>query len=400
MTQPIPHPAPFLAGEMSAQMPGPRRHVLYLIDVLWGLGGAERALLRMAKLLPPERYRCTIGTFRLRPAAPVFSELPCPVREFPIQRMIGWQALRAARDLRRFIRSENVQIVHTFFESADLLGGPVAKLSGCPVIVSSRRDMGILRNTRHRIGYRLISGVFDQVQAVSGAVREQTIRADRLHPSKVVTIPNGIEVEKVLAAKSTGAVEKLELDGRGPVIASVGHIRRVKGFDVLLRAAAEICKVWPRAMFLIVGSIQEPACDRELHNQVHQLGLGNNVRFLGKMDNEIVWSLLKCCDVFCLPSRSEGMSNALLEAMCCALPCVATAVGGTPEVLEDGGAGFVVPNEDHGAVAERILTLLGNRELARRMGLRGQAIIAERFSAEAMVRNMVREYDRLMEGAR
>ena len=88
-------------------------------------------------------------------------------------------------------------MVHTFFESADLLGGLVAKLSGVPVVISSRRDMGILRSTRHRIAYRLMSPLFNQVQAVSDAVREETIRADRISPHKVVTIPNGIEVEKL-----------------------------------------------------------------------------------------------------------------------------------------------------------------------------------------------------------
>ncbi len=124
-------------------------------------------------------------------------------------------------------------------------------------------------------------------------------------------------------------------DGR-PLVVSVGHIRRVKGFDVLLRAAAEVRRVHPDAAFLIVGSVQEPDCDRELQDMVRQLDLERNVRFLGKMDNEDVWSLLKVCDIFCQPSRSEGMSNALLEAMACGLPCVATAVGGTPEVLEDG----------------------------------------------------------------
>jgi glycosyltransferase involved in cell wall biosynthesis len=84
------------------------------------------------------------------------------------------------------------------------------------------------------------------------------------------------------------------------------------------------------------------------------------------MENENVWSLLKVCDVFCQPSRSEGMSNALLEAMACGLPCVATAVGGTPEVLEDGRTGYIVPSEDHHAAANRITGPARDPEGARR----------------------------------
>jgi glycosyltransferase involved in cell wall biosynthesis len=395
MTPLISHPQPIEAG--AAPPTGSPIHILYLIDVLWGLGGAEGVLLRIPKLLPKDRYRCTIGTFRLRPASPVFDQLPCPIREFPVNRVFGIGALRTALDLRRFIRSEGVQIVHTFFESADLLGGLVAKLSGVPVVISSRRDMGILRSTRHHIAYRLMSPLFNQVQAVSGAVRRQTIRADGINPDKVVTIPNGIEIEKLDAADGSGALRHaLRLEDASPLIVSVGHIRRVKGFDVLLRAAAEVRRVYPKATFLIVGSVQEPDCGRDLRDLARQLDLERNVRFLGKMENESVWSLLKLCDVFCQASRSEGMSNALLEAMGCGLPCVATAVGGTPEVIEDGLTGYIVPSEDHQAAAARILSLLDDPACARTMGRLARRVVEERFSAQSMIRSMAGMYDQLL----
>jgi glycosyltransferase involved in cell wall biosynthesis len=389
-----------LVSQMTPSTDG-RVHVLYLIDVLWGLGGAEGVLSRIPGLLPQDRYRCTIGTFRLRPASPIFDGFSCPIREFPVSRVFGRQALRAAMDLRRFIRTERVRIVHTFFESADLLGGLVAKLSGCRVVVSSRRDMGILRSTRHRIAYRVMSPLYSQVQAVSGAVRRETIRADGIDPDKVVTIPNGIEIDKLAAANGAGAMRRgLELEDARPLIVTVGHIRRVKGLDVLLRAAARVCAACPEATFLIVGSVQEPECDRELRDMVRQLGLERNVRFVGKMDSHNVWSLLKLCDVFCLPSRSEGMSNALLEAMGCGLPCVATAVGGTPEAIDDGRTGHLVPSEDYGAMATRILDLLDDRERAREMGRRAKREVEERFSAQSMIGNMVTMYDQLLGGQR
>lgn len=372
-------------------------HILYLIDVLWGLGGAEGVLLRIPGLLPKDRYRCTIGTFRLRPASPVFGQMPCPVREFPVARVFGREAFRTALDLRNFIRSENVQVVHTFFESADLLGGLVAKLSGCKVLISSRRDMGILRSTRHRIGYRLMSPFFSQVQAVSAAVRRETIRADGLDPDRVVTIPNGIEIDKVTAAN--GAMQmcrSLELEGVAPLIVTVGHIRRVKGFDVLLRAAAQVCQSHPTATFLIAGSVQEPDCERDLMELVRHFKLQRNVRFLGKMDSQDVWSLLKVCDIFCLPSRSEGMSNALLEAMACGLPSVATAVGGTPEVIDEGRTGHLVASEDYETLAARISGLIDDPARARQMGQAAKAVVHERYSAESMINTMVKMYDQLL----
>ena len=380
-------------------MSGERPHILYLIDVLWGLAGAEGALLRTARLLPKDRYRCSIGTFRLRPGLALPDDGACPVCEFPLDRVFSVGALRAALRLREFIRSEHVDIVHTFFQTADLVGGLVAKLSGVPVLVSSRRDMGILLTQRQRYGYRLLNPLFDQVQAVSAAVREHAIRTEGLDPAKVVTVPNGIEIEKVTASNGMLALRaSLDLHDTWPVILTVGHLRRVKGTDVLIRAAGRVCRRYPGAVFLIAGSVHEPDYVRELQALVAQLGLERNVRFLGKSDK--AWTLLKLCDVFCLLSRSEGMSNALLEAMACGRPCVATAVGGTPEVIENGRSGWLVPSGDDAAAAERILSLLEDGERAREMGEAARRVVEERFSAQRMIGETVKMYDALLEGRR
>jgi glycosyltransferase involved in cell wall biosynthesis len=368
------------------------------MDTLVGPGGAEGALARTVRLLPKERYRCSLATFHLRRGLSLLKGVPCPVYEFPIKRVFSLGTLRTAMRLREFIQSEQVDIIHTFFRTADLLGGLVAKLSGCPLMISSRRDMGILLTARHRFAYRLVNPLFDQVQAVSSAVREYTIRGGGLDPDKVVTIPNGIEIDKIAMQDGSPAIrEALGLEG-APVVLTVGNIRRVKGFDVLVRAAARVVARRPAVVFLIAGSVLEPEYERELRTLIGQLGLENNVRFLGK--SEDVPSLLKLCDVFCLPSRSEGMPNALLEAMACRLPSVATAVGGTPEVIEDGRSGYLVASEDDAAVAERILSLLDDPALAREIGNAARLRVEQRFSAQRMVDDMVRMYDCLLEARR
>jgi glycosyltransferase involved in cell wall biosynthesis len=374
-----------------------RPHVLYLIDILWGMAGAEGALLRTVRLLPADRYRSSIGTFRLRPGLALLKDCPCPVREFPIQRVASLGALREALRLRDYIRSEKVEIVHTFFQTADLLGGLVAKLSGCPV-VSSRRDMGILLSPKHRFAYRLMNPLFDRVEAVSSAVRDQAIRSGGLDPAKVVTIPNGIELAKIDAVNGSAALGKSLALGGGPVVAVVGHIRRVKGADVLIRAAARVVARYPEATFLIAGSVHEQEFGHELQALVAELGIAPNVRFLGKTGQAP--ALLKLCDVFCLLSRSEGMSNALLEAMACGRPSVATRVGGTPEVIEDGVTGLLVENGDDQAAAEKILSLLDDPARARRMGQAARHRVEERFSAERTMGELVRMYDGLLEGRR
>jgi L-malate glycosyltransferase len=371
-------------------------HVLYLIDQLYSFGGgAEGVLLRMTQALPRDRYRCSVGTFHLDGECPV-EQLPCPVREFRIQRAVSPRTVRAAIDLARYIRRERVAIVHTFFDASDLLGGLVAKLSGCTVI-SSRRDMGYRRSLVREFGYRMASGCFDQVQTVSSAVRTAMIRADRLDPARVVTIPNGIDAESILLAKRDSDLSRLiGLQSTFPRVVMVGNLRPVKGPDTFLRMAAEIVRHYPSAVFVVVGGLGTDEYAGSILRQIGELGIEANVRLLGHRPRATVWALLKECDVFCLPSRSEGMSNALLEAMASGLPCVATAVGGTPEIIENGRTGYLVANEDYRAMAERILGLIRSPQRAFAMGREAQRAVWENFSNAAMVDNVVSQYDRLL----
>lgn len=375
-----------------------RTHILFLIDILVGNGGAESALIRIARLLPKERYRCSIATFRLRPTLPLLKECPCPIYEFPVKRAFSPGALVQALRLRKFIRSEKVDVVHTFFHSSDLLGGAVTKLSGRRALVSSRRDMGILLSSKHRFAYRLMNWMFDRVQTVSDAVRDVTIHAGGVDPARVVTIPNGIEMERIDAAETvSGLKESLAPDG-APMVLTVGNIRKAKGADVMIRAAAGVVARYPRAVFVIAGATNERDHFRELQSMVERLGLGRNIKFLGKTDRAL--SLLKACDIFCLPSRSEGMSNALLEAMACSRPSVATRVGGTPEVIDDGVTGLLVASEDSAAMAAGIIALLDDPEGARRMGETARRVVVERFSAQRMVNDMARMYENLLQARR
>src|ERR1700745_1614800 len=132
-----------------------RPHVLFIIDQLCEMGGSERVLLNTIRLLPKERYRCSLITFKIDSSLGTFGSMPCPFYVFPMRRTFDWGGFRTAKKLRSFIRSENVKVVPTFFETADLWGGLVSKMTGVSVLISSRRDMGILRSLKHDLGYRL-----------------------------------------------------------------------------------------------------------------------------------------------------------------------------------------------------------------------------------------------------
>jgi len=237
------------------------------------------------------------------------------------------------------------------------------------------------------VAYRLLGRVFNEVHTVSEEVRRFCIEVDGLSPWRVRTVYNGVAI--------SGKTEsRLPRAGGPAVITMVGHIRPVKGFDVFIRTAARVCCEFPDAVFQIAGENHDAACHAGLTKLREELGIAGNVRFLGGVED--VAGLLEGSDVFCLLSRSEGLSNALLEAMGAELPCVATRVGGNSELVEDGRSGYLVDNEDDHAAAEAVMWLIRNPEKAAAMGRRGRDIVKEHFTEAAMIRQLTESYERLL----
>ena len=356
------------------------------------LGGGERVVLRLASLLPQYGYRALILTFSAHPESAGLQSPPCPIYLLPLQRTYDLHALRAAFELKQFLRQQDVQIVQTFFESSDLWGGFVAKTMSGAKLIWSRRDMGILRDRKHHIAYRWMSHLPDRVFAVSEQVRRHCIEVDGIDPSRVETVYNGLDLDDWIhgerPARPTGQF----------AVATVGNIRRVKGHDVLIKAAASVVERFPHVTFRIAGEVLEPDYFEELQSLIRSLKLSDHVQFAGGVSD--LREYLSATDVFVLPSRSEGFSNAIVEAMACSLPVVATDVGGNAEAVKDGLSGLIVPSDDPAALAAAIVRLLSDSSRAREMGCAGRRLAAERFTTDAMMQQIVRTYARLLRGDR
>ena len=197
------------------------------------------------------------------------------------------------------------------------MGGLVAKLSGASLL-SSRRDMGILRKTKHRLAYRLVNRISDRVLAVSEEVKRFCIDQDRIDPAKVSVVYNGVDLPLLAAVGETNSFAGAEWSGASHIITCVANMRRIKGIDVLVRCAQRVCRELPGALFLIAGSLYERDFSTEIQEMIRSMGLENNVKLLGFVEDPA--PLLKMSQAFCLLSRSEGFCNALLEAMACGVP--------------------------------------------------------------------------------
>lgn len=386
-----------LGGEASSQALAigdakARPHVLFLIDHLMALGGGETNLLKVVELMPPELIRCSIATFRIKPE--IRQSIPVPVYVFPWKRFFHLDAWKAVIALRKLIRTEKVDIVQTYFETSNLWGGLVAKLSGA-LLLSSRRDMGILRKSRYALAYRIVNRLSDRVLAVSEEVKRFCIDADRIDPNKVSVVYNGVDFKQIAAENSDdNPFADADWAGASHVITCLANIRRVKGIDTLIQTAQRVCRELPDAVFVIAGSLYERDYSEEMQSMIRRLGLEKNVKLLGFVGDPV--PLLKMSDAFCLLSRSEGFCNALLEAMACGVPSVVTRVGGNPEAITDGENGFLVPVEDDAIAAERLLTLLRDPEQGARIGESGRKSVQTRFSAEGMIQKLIGVYRDLL----
>jgi glycosyltransferase involved in cell wall biosynthesis len=370
--------------------------ILYVIDQLVGLGGAEQTLLRTIRHLPLDRFQPFVLTFRLNRDVEAFRDIGCPVDVFPVYGLFTLNSLRYAPRFLKSIRQRNIRIVHTFFETSDLWAGTLAKAGSGAVLVSSRRDLGIQRNFRLTVLYRLRGRMFDQVHGVSDQVRDYFMHLDHLDPARMYTVPNGIDLTRIPPdAAGTAARRKWGLPADVPLITTVANIRPVKGIETLLHTAAEVHTKHPEVRFAVAGATSDEPYYTKMKDLARQLGVENCVRFLGVVDDPL--ALLRGSQIFFLPSRSEGMSNALLEAMSCALPCVATAVGGNCQLVQDGRSGYLVPVEDARVASARIVSLLEDGDQARRMGAEARRVVEAQYSVEVVTEQLIRHYESLLQ---
>jgi glycosyltransferase involved in cell wall biosynthesis len=297
--------------------------------------------------------------------------------------------LPAALGLARIFRRAGVQLVHLHTGRAAWLGGLAARIVKLPAVSSRRMDRRVKRSWRNRILYRHL---LQSVIAISPAVVD-CLRAAGVPAERIRLIPEGVEVGRLQATGDRAAIRSaLGAGADDTVLLALAALVRRKGLDVLLKALALIAGQGLRPIVWIAGDGPEGAA---LARQVERLGLGGNVRLLGRRSDAA--DLLAACDVFVLPSRREGLGVSALEAMAAGRPVVASAVGGLSYSVVEGRTGLLVPPENPRALAAALARLLQDPELRSRLGAEGPKRVAEGFHAEQMVAAHDRLYREVIE---
>jgi glycosyltransferase involved in cell wall biosynthesis len=365
--------------------------VLQVITSL-GIGGAERLVVSAARGLSAPRFEHAICCLAERgPLAAEAEAAAVPV--FCVDEFPGLRHPFAFARLIRIIRTFRPTIVHTHLQSANLYGRLAARLARVPVVVATEHNVYVAKARRYILVERFLAHITDAMIAVSGPVR-QFLSAQLAVPlSTIRIIHNGVAPSAPTPRGLAELRERLGTAGATAIrLGTVASLTAKKGHDVLLRAVARLQGYGIFCSLVVAG---EGPDRRRLELLSEQLGVSAHVHFLGHVPHPA--DVLDGIDVFVLPSLVEGLPLALLEAMYAGRACVATAVGGVPEVIRPGDNGLLVPPGDEVALAEAISTLVRSVDLRRRLGVAARQAIEDGFTEAAYLESLTALYLELAE---
>jgi glycosyltransferase involved in cell wall biosynthesis len=370
------------------------------------VGGTEKHLLSLVKNLDRGRFApiliTTAGGGALydsfKPLLPVFvlgGDNGQARRSPPRNPLVH---LRTIRDMVALLKEQAPHFVHAYLPAANALGPITARLARVPRVIVSKRSLA-----NYKKGHPFVSRLeslgnllADVILANSQAVRNEIKKTESFSADKIEVIYNGVELPARWDAALKSDFRKKEGLPEDAVLAvCVSNFFAYKGHEELIRAAAIMKKDRPDLVYLLIGrdAGNMPASKK----LAAELGVEDKLRFLGVKDNPA--DFIRAADLFIHPSRQEGFSNSILEAMAAGLPVVACDVGGNAEAVTDRVTGRLAPKEDAPALADALAFVLKDPAGMKTMGEAGRAKAAELFCIKRMVSGVEGLYQRLSDNA-
>jgi len=374
-------------------------------------GGAPRVLLALLDGLDSETFVQEVATGRAPKTGDITGELDsrgvvCHLIPSMIRRPAPFRDMAALLSLWTLMRRGEYDIIHAHTSKAGFLGRLAARAAGHRRSAYAPHGTvfsGYFPGWQTRIfilAERLAAGWCHRIITLSRAEVREFLERGIGEDAQFRVVPNGIDINKLIIQKDrSGIREILGWSERDVVIVSVGRLEPVKGHHTLIRAAPQIIETVSRSpahgevRFLLAG---DGTMKERLAFEAQQAGISDHVHFAGHRND--VGALLSAGDLFVMPSVNEGMGLAIVEAMACSLPVVASRVGGIPEVVEDGISGILVPPDDAGALAAACCGLLLDPDARKRMGSEGEQRARARYDIHTLIENTAAVYRELMEG--
>ncbi len=377
------------------------RNILFFVSSL-KVGGAELHVLNLCGYLAGHGMDAAVCSLKHGGALKArFEDLGIQVHELPIGSLADLARPSVRMRIREILAAADPDILHAHLYHAEIVAAVTAAISGVPLVVT-RHSSGLEFNGLHRIIVAISGWRTQRVIAVSEEAAKEALKIG-VGRNSVVTIPNGVDTSRFRPLESDLRESEREglmreqfpadCDPGCLLIGSVSALRPVKNLSMLVEAFAAFesspAAGSEGARLIIFG---EGPSREELERLVEDLGLERKVLFPGHSDRPEEY--LPLLDVFVLPSRSEGVPLALLEAMSCGLACAASRVGGMPDVLGDCGVTFEL--DDHAGLGEILGRLAADAPYRQELGRRARIRAMEHFDMEIWGSRTVAVYEGLI----
>ena len=298
----------------------------------------------------------------------------------------------------RIIRQEKIELIHThWLVPQGLVGALLHHLTGIPHIVTIHgSDLNILKtHTFLHPVCRFITRNSTMITVNSRYMNQQLLTVSPEAGQKVQVIPMGIDPERSGAASITDMKQR---HNAGHLILCVGRLIDWKGTKFLIAAMPAVLEKFPDTKLIIIGT--GPERDGLTRN-VRELGISDQVEFSGAISAADLPSYYRSADVFVLPSinragKTEGLGVVLLEAMASGCPVIGSNIGGIPDIITDGKNGFLVPEQDPTALAEKIIRIMSDAEMREKFRKNGYARIQESFTWTAIADQFSSVYSQVL----
>lgn len=366
--------------------------VLYVIDHVSTVGGAERFVVGLAQHMPRTRVEPWVCSTRAmdRSAAALLSD--AGVACINLGRSTKWDVHRLL-GLASLIRRQRFDVVHAHKFGSNVWATLIASACEVPVVVAQEHTWAYSGNRlRLWLDRHLVGRLATRFVAVSNRDRERMIAIEGVPEAKAMVMP--VPHIPHEASQSADIRSELGLEAKVPVLATAAVLRPQKAFEVLLQAHARVLEAVPDAQLIIAG---DGPCRSELEELVERLGIAASVHMLGRRTD--VDAILRRVDVGVMSSDFEGMPQFVFECMAAGIPIVATAVGGLPEIVRDGHTGLLVPPRDPSALARALTDVLTDKALARRLAS-ASAARRDEFTITSVAGKYAALYETLVEGIR
>lgn len=360
---------------MNQPLPAASRK-LRILHTEWsdGWGGQERRIISEMSGLAERGHHVVLVT---RPQCKIAGEAKkhrIPVIFLPMRGKLDPISIF---QLVRLLRRECFDVVNTHSGVDSWIGALAAKLAGTSVLVRTRHlNIPLKRNWLNFVHY-----LADQIISCGETMKSHLVEGCQFPPQQVTSIPTGIDFTRFIPTQSRQQIrQNLGFAENDFVVLMVGIIRSVKRHEIALRAFQFMLERHPAARMVLAG---EGPMREHMEQLADSLGIADRVYFLGHRED--VPELMTAADVLLLTSRSEGIPQAVTQALGLAMPVVATAVGGVPELVVHEQTGLLVAAEDPQSAADALIRIAENPSLAERLGKAGQTHVLANYSQTAML---------------